>query len=176
MSPKWIPLVLVVIAGFGGFSAGRWLATPQVKIETKTEEKVVYRDKIVDRIVEVKAATKTEIRVVTRTIWATPDAGTVTQEREVSGSKETLASTLATERIEAIQRDEVKNSFTVSTPVLKDWRVAVLVGASIREPLLPIAGPLVFGAEIDRRIIGPFWAGAWLNTGGSAGLSVAAEF
>ena len=52
----------------------------------------------------------------------------------------------------------------------------MLVGASLREPLVPIAGPLVLGASVERRIVGGLSAGAWLNTVGAAGASVSLEF
>ena len=52
----------------------------------------------------------------------------------------------------------------------------MLVGASLREPLLPVAGPLVLGASLERRIVGGLSAGAWLNTVGAAGASLSVEW
>jgi hypothetical protein len=177
MNAKMIAIAAsIVAAGVGGFIAGRYLTAPKVRVETRTEEKLVYQDRIVERRVEVKGETKVELRVVTRTIWAFPDAGTITQEREVTGSKDVLAEASVDSRAEVKTRQEEKTTVAISTPMLPDWRVAVLAGASLRPPVLPVAGPLVLGMEVDRRILGPFWLGLWANTGGAGGVSVAGEF
>lgn len=62
------------------------------------------------------------------------------------------------------------------TPVLAQWRVGVDIGGSLKAPLLPLAGPLVLGARVERRILGPVWGGVWASTYGAAGVGVTSEF
>ena len=60
-------------------------------------------------------------------------------------------------------------------PVVKDWHVGVMGGTELLAPVP------VFGAEVERRIAGPFWLGIWGNANthlsrGQVGLKVAVEF
>jgi hypothetical protein len=70
----------------------------------------------------------------------------------------------------------VEKVVQTTTTLRPDWRVALHVGASLRDPFLKFAGPLVLGAEVDRRIIGGLSVGLWINTYGAAGLGFAFEF
>jgi hypothetical protein len=143
-------------------------------VEIQTHEVVTYRERIVEKRVEVKGETVERIRVVTRTIWATPDTGTVTQEREVEGSRDVLVQANKDVTVEDIQG--TREAVRLETPVLPHWHVALLAGGSLREPLLPLAGPLALGLRVDYRLGGPFWAGAWALSSGQAGLALGVTF
>lgn len=55
-------------------------------------------------------------------------------------------------------------------PVLPDWHMGLLVGASLRTPVSDT--PLMVGIEVERRLLGPFFLGAW----GMAGSPVVGGF
>ena len=163
--------VLLLVAG--AFSVGRFSAPLQV--ETKEIEKVVYKDRVqvVEKIVEVKG--KTETKIVYRDRVITKD-GTVTErEVEKTATKEDTTKRSDGERWETHEGSGTRE--TVSTVTLRpNWRVGLLAGASLREPFVQLAGPLVLGASVEYRIVGGLSAGLWINTVGAAGLSLSLEF
>lgn len=157
----------------GAFSVGRF--TAPVVTETRDVERVVYKDRVVEKIVTVQAAAKVITRVVYRDRVTTPD-GTVTErETEKTDEHVTTDTTTKTDTV-ADHTGETVTEHTKTVTLRPQWRVALLAGASLQAPLLPIAGPLVLGAEIDYRIAGGLSAGLWVNTVGAAGLSLALEF
>lgn len=163
----------VVLALAAAFSAGRFTAPERVQV--REVERVEWRDRIVEKRVEVAAAARVETRVVYRDRVITKD-GTVTEhEVERSGA---VTETKTETKVDRAEEHEGKREVVreVRVEVRPDWRAAVLVGASVREPLLPVAGPLVVGVEVDRRIIGGLSAGVWASTVGAAGVSLSLEF
>lgn len=157
----------------GAFSVGRF--TAPVVTETRDVEHVVYKDRVVEKVVTVQAAAKVITRVVYRDKVTTPD-GTVTEhEHETTGEHENTDTTTKTDTV-ADHASETVTEHTKTVTLRPKWRVSLLAGASLKDPLLPIAGPLVLGAEVDYRIAGGLSAGLWLNTVGAAGLSLAWEF
>ncbi len=160
---------VVVLALAGAFSAGRFSAPLQV--ETRDVEKVVFKDRIVEKVVEVKA--KTETKIVYRDRVIKPD-GTVTEhEVEKTATKE---DTTKTDDKTATHDGSSEHSTEKIVTLRPSWRVGLLAGASLRDPLLPIAGPLVLGLQVDYRIVGGLSAGIWINTFGAAGLGLSMEF
>ena len=138
-------------------------------VETRDVERVVFRDRVVEKVVE-KAA-RVETRIVYRDRVITRD-GTVT-EHEVERTAEAEGATRDTSTVATSTGTAERSTVTLVRP---SWRVGVLAGASVREPLLPIAGPLVLGVEVDYRIAGGLSAGVWANTSGAAGAALALEF
>jgi len=151
------------------FSAGRFSAP--VQTEVKEVEKIVYQDRVVEKIVTVKA--KAETKIVYRDRVITKD-GTVT-EREVerTDTKEDTKANTETVASRDVKTETAKESKTILRP---DWRVTAQVGAAFNQPLLSLAGPLVIGLQAERRIIGGVSAGIWANTYGAAGASLSVEF
>lgn len=166
---QWVAggVALVVIITVA-FSAGRF--TAPVKVETREVEKVVWKDRVVEKVVTKRAKAVDRVVYVDRVV--TPEGElrekrsihTVTDARELVDSGKASESTGSTEK-----------SASSTTTLRPDWRVGVLAGASLKEPLVPIAGPLVLGASVERRIVGGLSAGAWINTAGAAGASVSLE-
>jgi hypothetical protein len=165
-------LALVLVAA-AGYSAGRFSAPAEV--EERVEYRTEWRTKTVE-VVRWKTARAVDTRTTsTPVLLPAPDGGVVlaaatvteTRERETAaGSSDTRSST----RSLAQQVGERK------VTQLPDWRLGVQIGASLRDPLLPIAGPLVLGVSVERRILGGVSAGVWGNTLGAAGVSVSGEF
>lgn len=143
------------------FAAGRFSAP--LEVEERESVRVVYRD----RVVTVKG--KTETRVVYRDRVITPDGTTREQELERTATREDLERTATREG----ERERVVEKVVTVRP---DWRVGVLAGASVRDPLVTLSGPLVLGVQVDRRIAGGVSAGVWVNTVGAGGLSLSLEF
>lgn len=171
---KYVLIVLgAVLALAGAFVGGRFSAPLQV--ETKEVERVVYKDREVVKVVTVEKAAKVETKIVYRDRVITKD-GTIT-EREVEKTatktdteKNGKTDTVATKEGESVKWLETK------TTLRPDWRIAVLVGASFQTPALQIAGPLVLGFEVDRRLVGGLYIGLWGTTYGAGGASIGLEF
>lgn len=173
-----LALVLVALVSLGiGLAAGRFLAPERVQV------KEVDRWQTLDLSVQDITRGMTFARTVERTVWRnvtttiTPDAGTVIVDRTVEreGATESGAATETEARVEVVtaERERIVEKTVTLRP---DWRVGVLAGASLREPWLPIAGPLVLGVQVDRRIVGGLSLGVWVNTFGAAGGALTLEF
>lgn len=77
---------------------------------------------------------------------------------------------------------EQNTSTTVETK-RQDWKVGVLAGVDtktflkVNEEGWQLNAPsLTYGAQVERKVVGPFWLGAWGTTNGTLGLSVSASF
>lgn len=162
---------LVLLAG--AFSAGRFSAPLQV--ETRDVERVVYKDKIVEVVKTVEVKGKTETKIVYRDRVITRD-GTVTErEVEKTVAKEDTKTTNDGEKVATREGDRTA-THEKTTTLRPDWRVGLLLGASLSKPLVPIYGPVVLGVSVERRILGGLSLGVWINTVGAAGSSVSMEF
>lgn len=67
----------------------------------------------------------------------------------------------------------------IEVQVRPDWRVTPLVGLDVPRAIAnPIAAQsaIVFGGQVERRILGPISAGAWGLSNGNAGVAVSVEF
>lgn len=178
MNPLWrnrlIAAAVVLAALAAAFSAGRFSAP--MRVETRETERLVYRDRVVEKIVTVTVAAKTVYvdRVIDRVTTA---AGTVTERiTEKTATKADATVTANASKDTARASDSARESVSVTTN-RPGWRVGILAGAALQQPLLPIAGPLTLGVHAERRIIGGVWIGAWtLPQSGAVGASVALEF
>lgn len=163
----------VVLALVGAFSAGRFSAP--LRVETRDVEHVVYRDKVVEKVVTVATEAKTETKVVYVDRITTKEGEVREHIVERRVAKDDTAVKVDDSRVEVREVEKVVEHVTTVT-LRPDWRVAVSAGASLRAPLLPIAGPLVLGAEVDRRLVGGLSAGLWVSSSGAAGVAVSFEF
>ena len=158
----------VVVSSAAGFSAGRFSAP--LKVETKEVERVVYQDRVVEKVITKKVKAEDRVVYIDRTIT---DAGVrelITETTKTLEGERTKDESTRDLMHESDKQREVK---TVLRP---DWRASVLVGASMREPALVITGPLVIGVQVERRIVGGVSLGVWANTVGAAGASGSIEF
>lgn len=175
-----IAAVLVVVAA-GAFSAGRFSAP--LRVEEKIVERVVFKDKVVEKVVEKIVKVETEARVETKTVYVdrvVTKEGEVRERiiymtKEVDETKRDTSSEIDKDLVATHEGESSKDS-TKTVTLQPAWRVGALVGASLRDPLLPLAGPLVVGLQVEHRILGGVSAGAWVNTVGAAGAVVSFEF
>lgn len=158
---------LVVLLGLS-FSAGRF--TAPVKTDVREVEKVVWKDRVVEKVVTKRAKAVDRVVYVDRVVLPSGEVREKTSTRTLTDARELVDSGKTSESAGKAE------SSSSSTTVRPDWRVGALAGASLREPLVPIAGPLVIGAHVERRIIGPFTVGVWGLTSGAFGVSATGEF
>lgn len=163
MTPRqWVTGIVALVVNLAlAFLAGRFSAPEKVV------EKVEWKERAAEKGTTKKAKATSRIVYVDRV---------VTPQGEVREKRTMRTVTDAREVADVERLTERGGKSESTTPARPDWRVGVLVGASLREPLVPIAGPLVLGASVERRILGPFSVGAWVNTVGAAGASVSGEF
>lgn len=151
----------VLLAFAGGAYVGRGQTPDTVEVEH-----VVHSQTVVTKTAYAKDAH--EVRVVYRE--RKPD-GTVTETEHTTTDTHERGGTVT----DATTNDARDTSKTV-TAYRPDWRIGVQAGGSLQTPLIPVAGPLVLGFTVDRRVIGPVWAGVWVQTGGAAGVGLSVEF
>lgn len=117
------------------------------KVVTKTETVVKTNDVIHEHV-----------HVVTHTITktdGTKDTTTVVDNNSTEDKNSTSKS----------------DSSTVTTYSKSQWKVGALVGLSSTNLYAPI-----YGANVEKRILGPISAGLWATTGKEGGLSISLEF
>ncbi len=171
---QWTAVVLaVVLVGVGAFSAGRFSAPHEV--ETRDVEHVVFKDRVVEKLVTVEVKAKAETKIVYRDRIVTKEGEIRERIVERTDTKEDRKTDTVADRDAKTEGTKDRESRQTVTLQHK-WRASLLAGASLAQPLVPLAGPLVLGAEVDYRIVGGVSAGVWINTVGAAGLLVAVEF
>jgi len=71
-----------------------------------------------------------------------------------------------------IEKDRTASRSEVKTvrALKPQWKVGAMVGQSDF-----LRGGTIYGAQVERRILGPFFLGVWGNTNKSAGLSISME-
>lgn len=167
----WKRRALILLAVLVAFFVGRLTAPP--KIQEVERERVVYQDRIIEKVVHAKAQDVERRVVVYRDRIVQPDGTRV--EREVERSAE------AVRTIEAIHEDAQHELIAEGhaerkiTTVLPSWRVGALVGGQIRLDSALSLTPS-YGALVERRIVGPMSAGAWALNDGTIGLLLTMEF
>ncbi len=174
-------LVALVICALA-FSAGRFSAPEVVQtrdvdhwktLDLRTED--ITRGFTFARQVEV-----TRWRDVKTKITTTPDAGTVTEITdntiEHEGAIESGSVTEQLRRVEIVEVERIVEK-EVTVTLRPTWRVSGFIGASVVQPLFPIAGPLVVGGSAEHRITGGVSAGGWIIPQlGAGGFVASGEF
>ncbi len=153
---SYLPWIVGIAALFGvAFAAGRYSSpTPDVK----EVERIVYRDKVVEKIVTVTVESEAKRVVIYRERTTKPD-GTITEREAEHVATDTKVKTdLSSVRdAETDLRRDTSKTVTASRP---QWRVGALIGADLG--FAPLSATLVVGGQVERRIIGPFSVGAWV--------------
>ncbi len=184
---------LLVLAGLaivaGAFFIGRSSSPTQTVevVKTVEVEKKVIETQI--QVVEKKIYVKDEARDVRReTVTVTqPDGTTIIKEvvedktktKESGSESSSMAASTSTSE-EKVSTSESLKVVTVAKP---DWHLQVRggAGALIQSPLVVVGD---VGVGIERRIVGPFFLGAYGNVqfdakaarGFAAGISLGLEF
>lgn len=180
---KQILIIVVVALGLvvGAFLVGR--STAPVKIERQVVEKIVEveKEKIVytDKLVFIEATNKqADTKRDTHTVIQ-PDGTTVIDEHEHTATSEETIKYVdrivekVVEKEKLVFKDRLVYEKIESAKA--QWRVGVQAGldiSSLKDP----GNLYVVGAQIDRRILGPFFLGAWGNTKLQTGIGLSFEF
>lgn len=155
MKPRLQIVVVAVLCGVA-FALGRW--GQPARIETVEVETVRY----VETVRTLVRTERVEAKHVHREETRAPDGTVRVVEDSRSHVAENTHATSDTARAGSI--DTARQS--VTTNDRPDWHVSALVG---------LPGP-VYGAHVQRRILGPVSVGAWALTSKAAGVSLGVEF
>lgn len=192
MTPEFKRKLLYVVGAIALFCGG--VATGRFGTPAKVVEKIVYQDKVVEKVVyqdkiviqkvyvEKKATKKRTETTTTEKPNGEKETKTVTEEQEDTDTKTDEKSTQ--EKI--VYVDRVIQKLVEKTKLVEakklDWHISAGIGYAIPTVLgqqqigTPGLQGVVVNAEIDRRIVGPFYIGLWGNTQGTVGLSLSGSF
>jgi len=184
----WWFVAILAVAGIA--FAGGWLAHPipparvqeVVKEVAKEVVKEVVRTQYAERVVVKRVFVDHSVTESHRVEEHRPDGTTISKEdvvriADVTTQEGAVASREATRTMALEQTAErTREATRTVTSGRPDWRLGLQIGASLRPPALPLAGPLVLGVAVDRRVYEGVLLGAWANTSGAGGMSVGVEF
>lgn len=186
-----IYVVAVVLIFGAGTATGHWVTPPRtvvtekvkevekqvVVVQTKTEIKTVYvHDKTqAEKVHRVVAETTNKDGTSTKTTTEDINVDTVVHDN-------TNTNTETVKYVDRIIEKQVEKFTEKKVLNAPDWRVAAGVGIAIPTFLgheqvgIPGLQGAVIQVELDRRIIGPFFLGAWANSQGTLGLNISGVF
>ncbi len=194
-NPKVQVALLVVGAGVGGFLFGKG----NVQYEILEKEKIVIVEHEKLKVVEVEKIIIEKAKDTAlaahihkeRTEETRPDGTKIVKETTDTNIDKTIKETEVkfVDRTTVVEKEKIvekkiETIREVSTK-LPDWTVTARLGTTFTElkPSLtvPYFSPIVIGAEVDRRIIGPVKAGLWVQTTTTldyvtGGIAVGVEF
>ena len=152
-----IGIGLVVVAT--AVASGYYLAP--TKVEEK--EKIVYQDKIVEKIVYVKKTNKKTNKTTIRLVTIKPD-GTKTVETKIVDNSE-----LIVDQSKQSDKTEVSSKTDEKSKVVERDKESTIISAAYKLPG-------VYGAAIDKRLLGPVWVGGFGFIDGTFGLKLGLGF
>jgi hypothetical protein len=177
----------------------------KIEIQEKVVEKIVEKEviKVVEKLVVDQKVVEAEVqkrmkdletsvdKIITRTTTTKPD-GTIISTETIEVHKKKKETVIEIKYVDRVVETKVFVDRVVEKVVdrvvevvvekktvidnRKDWRVGVLVGAQPTFLPVPNLGALSFGGEVERRIVGPVWLGAWGISNGSMGLKAGIDF
>jgi len=161
--------IVAIVALGGSFAAGRYTLPAKIVETIKTveiEKQVVHTEYVtVEKLVYVKAVAN---NVVTNTVVTErPDGTKVTETKTVDLTKTEEASTKEVETAASTETEIVKSKTGDTYKAVEyyrpQWHASISIGAGVRA-IGELTPQLAFGAQIERRILGPFFAGLNLST------------
>ncbi len=174
LKAHWRPVV-VCIALLVAVGAGRFLVPTKTAI--MTVQKTVYKDRIVTQTVQSEAKTVEHVVYRDHTTVVYKD-GTV-EHRDIVKTENATGDKTVTKSSKAVEQTQeaFKSATKEVTNAKPQWRVNLLAGVETFNLKAPqLLGPVALGVQVERRLIGPVWIGAFGLSSGSAGLSVGVEF
>jgi hypothetical protein len=187
--PKLLPYLAVLVVGGG---IGWTLKPSQVRVEEKLKvvevikEVVVTKESVRVEVVKVKDTQIVERWHREKTETKSPDGTIVKKEVEDRNINTEIHSHTQSETVKVVTVEKQivvekeKLIEKISTPVLAQWHTGVLVGINPSLLPTPTVSSYFIGAEVERRIVGPVFAGLWVagSTTGQAfgGAKVSLEF
>lgn len=162
---KWTAAGGLAIPLFVGLIIGRYTMPKRVierdRIVTIDSEKEARSEAYVGR---GEIVTKREVVYNTRTEWRSD--GTVVAITEAASTDDAREATVVEKTVievrEVVKYVDKETIKIVESP-RKDWLITGRVGAHFERPSFD---DWIYGASVQRRILGPFHAGAWLQGSG----------
>lgn len=144
-------------------------------VKTEYVDKIEYRDRVVEKVVkDTSSDRKQNVRIITKYIER-PDGTKETTREEVSDTHETETSKT---QVDKTRETEVKQEVVVKTetkvekietPAFKDWHLSASAG-------LTTSGPFLYGAQLERRVLGPIHLGVRADTNPSVSIVAGFDF
>lgn len=197
---KQLIFALALVLSWAGFYCeGRQHAPTKVQYQ----DKVVYQDRVVykDRIVTVEHTTEnkdtqddrvahkhtvTTTKEITKPDGTTEKTTVIDTDVDSSRNKKTdvdlITNTKTDQKLDISKTEKVSQEVKLQQSFERsDWRVSGMVAVDLTHLDIPrlMADPrhnLVFGVEVDRRIIWNVSVGIFGLTNGTAGLTLSLEF
>ena len=161
-----------------------------VKEVSRTEEVTKELAKLREELKEAKTAMMNERYRREKTWNKTSDGAESSHEVEEKNISSVVTETKEVVKVQVVEVEKqvvVTQTNTVERlvevekirePVLRNWRVSPMVGVAFDAK--PSFNGVVYGAEVERRIIGPVWVGVWgagnTTVGGMMGVKASLEF
>lgn len=158
-----VGLVLLLV----GAGLGRYASPAKVEIKTETVEV----EKIVEKKVYVEDAKKKKAnKRQTHTIETTKPDGTKTKETFDLDESTTFVETHEGETTELNKEHEAVNKSDKTVTNETKWQINALAGADIPRAVI------VYGAQVEYRVLGPIFVGGFGLTSGVLGVSSGISF
>lgn len=195
------PLIVILLVCFGGLAALHYLFPQERVVEkteihetvrevTKTEEFSKELSKLREELKEAKTAMMNERYRKEKTWNKAPDGTESSHEVEEKNISSVVTETKESVKVQVVevekqvvvvQTNTVERQVEVEKirePALRNWRVSPMVGVAFDAK--PGFNGVVYGAEAERRILGPVWVGVWgagnTTVGGMVGVKASLEF
>lgn len=189
-----IKYLFILLAGAALFLAGRHSTPP--KVVEVIKEVVVEKEKLkvveVEKIIIEKNKESNEAKRIhkERTEESRPDGTKIVKETTDINVDKTVKEVEVkfVDRVNTVEKEIIVEKKVEIEKIVEnnpDWTVTARLGTDFRNlklsPLAPYVSPIIVGAEVDRRVVGPFKAGLWVHSSidfnsVSGGLAVGADF
>jgi monomeric isocitrate dehydrogenase len=155
-------IAFVVIVFIVGAAVGHF-ALPSKVVE---KEHIVYQDRIVEKKVEVTAVQKKDHKTYIKIEHVAKDGSRVIETRIVNNSTEESVAKKTDETLEEKLVDTVKEK------IVENSKQDLLISLGAKKSFSNLSSPLDYGVLIHKRILGPFYLGAFGFSDKSAGLDL----
>jgi hypothetical protein len=194
-------VVAAIILSGGGFAGGRFTAKPVTKtvevekrVEVIKEVSTVVQKVDIDEIKKIVAEMSKKTNIIReRTVVVAPDGTKTETEKEIDKTEtntktETASDTKTkTETESKIWKETVRveeKERVVEAKTQNNWalglyggvNIPALGGKDITQIVPGVPSALTLGVEVEKRILGPIWGGAYFNNRLDTGLKIGVKW
>lgn len=176
--------VIIGSALFLGAVAGRYASPAKVVVQEKVKTVEVEKQVVVvqEHVKVERVEVATESRHVRRqeTTTRAPDGTTTTVKTEEEATDKSTTAVVVAEAkkdtfAETSKREATESKSKTVTESRPQWKASALAGVDLATALHGELRP-IYGGALERRVLGPFSAGVWALSNGTAGLSMSIQF
>jgi hypothetical protein len=180
---EWVngrTLAVATVALLIGAALPPWHRSAKVVVQEKVRTVEVEKQVVVvqERVKVERVEVATEARRVRRqeTTTRAPDGTTTTVKTEEEATDKSTTAVVVAEAkkdtfAETSKREATESKSRTVTESRTQWKASALAGVDLATALRGELRP-VYGGALERRVLGPFSAGAWALSNGTAGLSM----